>query len=82
MPTVKFFATLKNVTGTREVEVHGKTVREVLDNLAPMFDGKLERYLKSSTVLVNDKNVRYLNGARTRLKPGDTVSLYPPIGGG
>ncbi len=82
MPKVKFFATLKNVAKTSQVEVQGRTVQEVLDNLAPMFDGKLERYLKVSTVLVNDKNVRYLDGERTRLKPGDTLSLYPPIGGG
>lgn len=82
MPTVKFFATLRQITRTRELEVSGRTVEEVLDNLAPLFDGKLERYLRVSTILVNDKNIRYLDGEKTRLRPGDRVSLYPPLGGG
>lgn len=82
MPTVKFFATLRQITRTRELEVPGRTVREVLDNLVPMYDGGLERYLGVSTILVNEKNVRCLDGERTRLERGDSVSLYPPLGGG
>jgi molybdopterin synthase sulfur carrier subunit len=82
MPTVKFFATLRQMTGERQTVVPGVTVREVLDNLAGMYEGKLERYLKVSIVLVNNKNIRYLRGDRTRLKPEDVVSIYPPLGGG
>ena len=82
MPTVKFFATLRQVTKTREAEVPGGTVEEILDKLATMYEGRLQRYVKVSTVLVNNKNVRYLKGDKTRLKPDDVVSIYPPLGGG
>jgi len=82
MPTVKFFATLRQVTKTREAEVPGATVEEILDKLATMYEGRLQRYVKVSTVLVNNKNVRYLKGEKTRLKPEDVVSIYPPLGGG
>jgi len=82
MPTVKFFATLRQVTKTREAEVPGATVEEILDKLATMYEGRLQRYVKVSTVLVNNKNVRYLKGDKTRLKPDDVVSIYPPLGGG
>lgn len=82
MPTVKFYATLRQMTGERQAAVPGATVREVLDNLAGSYEGKLERYLEVSTVLVNNKNIRYLRGDRTRLKPDDVVSIYPPLGGG
>ena len=82
MPTVKFFATLRQVTNTREAEVPGATVEEILDKLATMYEGRLQRYVKVSTVLVNNKNVRYLKGDKTRLKPDDVVSIYPPLGGG
>jgi sulfur-carrier protein len=82
MPTVKFFATLRQVTGERETVVAAATVAELLDNLAGAYEGKLERYVKVSTVLVNNKNVRYLKGENTRLKPDDIVSIYPPLGGG
>jgi len=82
MPTVKFFATLRQITKTRETEVPGQTVQEVLDKLATEFEGKLQRYLKISTVLVNNKNIRLLKGENTRLNPDDVVSIYPPLGGG
>ena len=82
MPTVKFFATLRQITKTRETEVPGGTVQDILDTLATMYEGKLQRYVKVSTVLVNNKNIRYLKGEETRLKPDDVVSIYPPLGGG
>ncbi len=82
MPTVKFFATLRQITGERETQVAGATVAEVLNNLASAYQGKLQRYVKVSTVLVNNKNIRYLEGEKTRLKPDDIVSIYPPLGGG
>jgi sulfur-carrier protein len=82
MPTVKFFATLRQAAGTREVEMDVATVKELLDRLSTDYDGKLDKYLKISTVLVNGKNVVHLKGQRTKLKPKDEVSLFPPLGGG
>ena len=82
MPTVKFFATLRQITKARETEVPGDTVQDILDTLATMYEGKLQRYVKVSTVLVNNKNIRYLKGEKTRLKTDDVVSIYPPLGGG
>jgi molybdopterin synthase sulfur carrier subunit len=82
LPTVKFYATLRQVTKSRQTEVPGTTVKEILDTLTTMYEGKLERYMKASTVLVNNKNIRYLKGEQTRLTPDDVVSIYPPLGGG
>jgi molybdopterin synthase sulfur carrier subunit len=42
----------------------------------------LDRYLKISTVLVNGKNVAHIKGRKTKLKPDDVVSIFPPLGGG
>lgn len=58
------------------------SVKELLDRLSRDYEGKLDRYLKISTVLVNSKNVEYLKGKKTKLKPDDAVSIYPPLGGG
>lgn len=82
MPIVKFFATLRQITRERETQVPGTTVAEVLDSLAAGYEGKLQRYVRVSTVLVNNKNIKYLKGEETRLKPDDVVSIYPPLGGG
>jgi molybdopterin synthase sulfur carrier subunit len=82
MPTVKFFATLRQAAGTRETEVQAGTVKELIDRLSTDYEGKLDRYLKISTVLVNGKNVVHMKGRKTKLKPDDVVSIFPPLGGG
>ncbi len=82
MPTVKFFATLRNAAGTREAQVHATSVKELLERLSSDYEGRLDRYLKISTVLVNGRNVAQMKGGRTRLKPDDVVSIFPPLGGG
>ncbi|MBU4193986.1 MAG: MoaD family protein [Actinobacteria bacterium] len=82
MPTVKFYASLRKVTGVREADIPVGSVKEVLERLSSDYEGKLRRYLKISTILVNGKNVIHLKGKRTRLKPDDVVSIFPPLGGG
>ena len=82
MPRVKFYATLIKAAGGREAEVEASNVGELMDRLAAGYEGKLERYLKISTVLVNGTNVAQLKGKRTKLKADDVVSIFPPLGGG
>jgi len=82
MPTVKFFATLRQAAGAREAELEADSVKELLERLSTDYDGRLDRYLKISTVLVNGKNVAHIKGRKTKLKPDDVVSIFPPLGGG
>lgn len=82
MPTVKFYATLRKVTGTREAEFQAGTVGDLLERLSGEYGEKIDRYLGVSTVLVNGTNVSKLKGEKTRLKAGDAVSIFPPLGGG
>ena len=42
-------------------------------------DGVAQGYLH---VLLNGRNIVFLDGSETRLKDGDTVAILPPIGGG
>ncbi len=82
MPTVKFFATLRQVAGAREIQLEADNVRDLLDRLSASYEGRMDRYLKISTVLVNGKNVVHMKGKKTKLKPDDEVSIFPPLGGG
>jgi len=82
MPTVKFYARLRQITKTKETEVPGDTVEELVDNLRSIYGERFVLYLERGTVLVNEKNVKRLEGEKTRLEPGDVVSIYPPMGGG
>jgi sulfur-carrier protein len=82
MPTVKFFATLRQAAGAREIELEAGTVKELLNRLSTDYEGKLDRYIKISTVLVNGKNVSNMKGQKTKLRSDDVVSIFPPLGGG
>jgi sulfur-carrier protein len=82
VPKVRYYASLRQVTGKREEEFQVGTVKEMLNTVSKAYQGKLDRYLKISTVLVNGKNVIHLKGRKTRLAPDDVVAIFPPMGGG
>ncbi|MDY6796744.1 MAG: MoaD family protein [Actinomycetota bacterium] len=82
MVTVKFFATLRKATGEKGYQSSARNVSGVLKEVESLYGDGIKRYLKSCTVLVNGRNVAYLRGRRTKLTPGDEVSLFPPVAGG
>lgn len=88
--TLKVFGGLRQM---RESPVEQRPVRagSTIDDLwtqmavdAPDFVDKLREGVASGYlhVLVNGRNVVFLDGAKTRLHEGDTVAVLPPIGGG
>jgi molybdopterin synthase sulfur carrier subunit len=82
MPNVRLNGRLRQIARTKEMEVPGDTVQELVDNLRSSYGERFALYLERSTVLVNEKNVKNLEGQKTRLEPDDIVSIYPPMGGG
>lgn len=80
---VKLFATLIEFTGKRKLEISGpKTVRELLDELERAFPGFKKELEKGHIILVNGKNIEHLQGLETPIEENDTVSIFPPAGGG
>src|SRR6188474_2203060 len=71
------------------VEVDGKTIGELLQNLTSKYGG-LKQHLYSPdgrlrsfvNIYVNDDDIRYLQKDQTPLKSGDTVSIIPSVAGG
>ena len=71
------------------VEVDGKTIGELLQNLTTKYgglkqhlysaDGKLRSFVN---IYINDDDIRYLQKDQTPLKQGDTVSIIPSVAGG
>lgn len=82
VPTVKFFATLRKATGEASYQSSARNVAEVLKEVGERYGEGVSRYLRNVTVLVNGRHIGYLKGKRTRLEPGDEVSLFPPVAGG
>lgn len=87
---VRIPAPLQSLTGgAAEVEVQGKTVREVIDALERNYagikarlcdeNGELRRFVN---VFVNDQDIRFLQGLDTELGENDEVSIIPAIAGG
>jgi molybdopterin converting factor small subunit len=72
-----------------ELPVSASTMQHVLDTIErtqPLLyrqvcdeTGAVRRHLN---LFVNDDNVRDLEGLRTRLRPGDMVTILPAVSGG
>jgi sulfur-carrier protein len=81
---------LRSVTkGAAEVQAEADTVSGIIDDLERQFPGFRDRVLDGAgeirrfiNVYVNDEDVRFLDGHKTTLKPGDQVAIVPAIAGG
>ena len=81
---------LRRVTkGAAEVQAAGDTVSAVIEDLERQFPGLRDRLVDEGgelrrfiNIYVNEEDIRFLEGAKTTLKPGDSVSIVPAIAGG
>ena len=88
---MKFFATVREATGVKNIELDADNIREVLDSLQMTFGdrftqtvidpstGKLKQFF---SCMVNGKRIELLDGYDTKLEDNDAVALFPPVGGG
>ncbi len=89
---VRLYGELYEAAGrVREVELEvedGATVLDAARLLEQRFSGLRGRLLHGDklsedlVVLVNGRNIDFLEGAETRLRDGDRVAFFPPAGGG
>ncbi len=93
---IRAYATLRDLLGASKFDMPldatpgaPATVGQVMDRLVddhPALasklwadDGHLTGYI---TILLNGRSVEYLQGMATPVADGDTLSLFPPVGGG
>lgn len=89
---VRLYATLRDLLGAARLEQplpDPATVGQALQRLAADYpaladklwdgEGNLTGYV---TVLLNGRSIEYLRGSETPLCADDTLSLFPPVGGG
>jgi len=90
---VKFFTTLREITGKKEDEIQPSsiiTVKELLTQLSKKYGKQFMDYLYDERgnvrtyiqILINGRGINALQGLKTKLKEGDTVAIFPPVGGG
>ena len=81
---------LRPYTGQRaSIDVDGGEVETILSNLTRTHDqlrthlfkddGRLRSFVN---VYVNDEDIRHLEGVRTPVTDGDTISIVPSVAGG
>lgn len=88
---MKFFATVREVTGVKNIEMDADTIGQLLDSLQETFGerftqtvinpdtGKLKQFF---SCMINGKRIELLDGYDTKLVDDDAVALFPPVGGG
>lgn len=90
---VKFLASIREIVGEHDIwfEVNsGDTVESFLEVLESRFGaafkdavGKpFEDENPKIRILVNGRDIDFLQGAKTELKEEDTIVLIPPVAGG
>ncbi|MFW9834607.1 MAG: ubiquitin-like small modifier protein 1 [Candidatus Thorarchaeota archaeon] len=88
---VKFFATVREVTGVKSIELEAGNIRELLQQLIRIYGNKFkDTVLDDETgelkqffsCMVNGKRIELLNGYETVLKDNDSIAFFPPVGGG
>ncbi len=87
---VKLFATLRESTGTSqlELELTGSKVADAISTLISMYpqlsemldsSGKLKKFYK---VFLNGRDIDHIKGLDTPLNDGDILAIFPPVAGG
>jgi len=90
---VRFFTTIREVTGKREEKIELKsavTVEDLMGILSEKYgrrftdylcdkNGKMKPYIM---FLVNGKSITALQGLKTELRDRDKVAILPTVGGG
>lgn len=89
--TVRFFATVRDITGQKSIETEAETVRDLLAALSKMFgqrftdavvDNKTGGLKRFYSCMINGRRIELLQGVDTKLTDNDAIALFPPVGGG
>ena len=87
---VELFSFLRQAAGTSEINIQARDVRALLELLSDVYGEEFKKLILETdvtlkegvNVLVNGRNILFLEGLETVLNPEDTVTLIPPAAGG
>ncbi len=93
MMIVNYYATLRQVVGVRQVDFflpQGSTLRHLVEEMVKRYPGLKKEMLDENGnlqshihIFVNGRDSTFLDGSlETILGEDDTISVFPPVGGG
>ncbi len=87
--TVQIYSTLREKIGKRQVSLDAENIKDALEKLGEelgdifrkhLFEkGKIKSYY---ILLLNGHHIDLERASQTKLSPGDTLSILPPLAGG
>lgn len=89
---IRLFANFRDICGANAVPITPKTptVRGALQALieqhpamkAALFEQDGETLRPLVHILINGKNIQFMNGLETEIQENDSFALFPPVAGG
>ncbi len=91
---VKFFATFRDLLGLKELQLEtgSKENLKLIDLLESLFQRFGENFRSKIlengnirpkvNIMINGRNIKFLDGVNSPLKDGDIVAIFPPVAGG
>ena len=85
---IKFYGGLRQIAGSKEQEITGATIQEVLEKICAdneslrtaIFDRTdLHQHVR---VMVNGRDSELAQGLDTPVSASDQIAIFPPIAGG
>jgi MoaD family protein len=84
----KFYTLLREIIGKENLRLRlkrGATVQEAFDRLVAQYGWRLKKGLFHQgnwVIMLNNKNIKFLNDLKTPLKDGDRIAILSPLSGG
>ena len=90
---VNFYATLRDVVGQKTLDINipeNATIRQLVDTVVELYPQLRDKLLNQEDnlwghvhVFINGRDAPFLDDEmQTIIKPGDTISIFPAVGGG
>jgi molybdopterin synthase sulfur carrier subunit len=88
MPTVKLYANLRSITGGKDLQIPGESIREILDALLREYPAIrpflfVEEQLRPRVMLtLNGQSLNTQTCMEQPLAGQDQIAIFPPVAGG
>jgi len=89
--TVRFYTTLRELTGEKQTKVIGDTLAVVVEKVVEKYGSRFQDALLDKDtgrikpfygILVNGVRVNLSEGLNVEVKDNDVIAFFPPVGGG
>ncbi len=89
---IEVYATLRDIVGAKSIyldDVTEMTIEQMLQALYVKYPalrakltGNRDELYPAINIMINGRDMRYINGLKTVVTSRDAVSIFPPVGGG